>query len=133
MRLSQLSLKPGSLSLLLHSASRPLAGIARPPLFTLVFVPRAPPPSVGGTDLNFKSLNSSNRGPLGMVKGEVEALAALVCWHCRAVGAAVRRAVGDEVPGAVQEETGPTAVCRAPQTFCMCCLYMPLVRFTPQH
>ena len=32
----------------------------------------------------------------------------------RAVGAAVRRAVDDEAPGAVEEETGPAAVRRVP-------------------
>ena len=34
-------------------------------------------------------------------------LVVLVRRHRRAVGAAVRRAVDDEVPGAVEEETGP--------------------------
>ena len=66
-----------------------------------------PPPSVGRLDLN-----SSNRGsaclggevdpPLGVVIEEVAVLIALVRQHRRAVGAAVRRAVGDEVPGAVR-------------------------------
>jgi len=37
-------------------------------------------------------------------------LVVLVCRHCHAVGAVVRRAVGDEVPAAVEEETGPAAV-----------------------
>ena len=41
-------------------------------------------------------------------------LIALVRRNCRAVGAAVRRAVDDEVPGAVEEETGPDAVRRVP-------------------
>jgi len=35
---------------------------------------------------------------------------ALVRRHRRAVGAAVRRAVDDEAPGAVEEEAGPAAV-----------------------
>jgi len=43
---------------------------------------------------------------------EVVVLAVLVSWHHRAVGATVRRAVGDVVPGAVEEETGPAAVRR---------------------
>ena len=70
-----------------------------------------PPLSGGGLDLN-----SSNRGcarlgsgvapPLGVVKEEVSVLIVLVRRHRRAVGAAVRRAVDDEVPGAVEEETG---------------------------
>ena len=84
-------------------------------------------------------LNSSNRGcarlggavapPLGAVKEEVTALVVLVCRHCCAVGAAVRRAVDGEVPGAVEEETGPAAVRRVPRAFWVLrCLYMPLVR-----
>jgi len=49
-----------------------------------------------------------------VVKEEVAALIALVRRHRRAVGAAVRRAVDNEVPGAVEEETGPAAVRRVP-------------------
>ena len=49
-----------------------------------------------------------------MVIEEVAGLIALVRRHCRAVGAAVRRAVDDEVPGAVEEEAGPAAVRRVP-------------------
>ena len=41
-------------------------------------------------------------------------LIVLVCRHRRAVGAAVRRVVDDEVPGAAVEETGPAAVRRVP-------------------
>ena len=41
-------------------------------------------------------------------------LIVIVRRHRRAVGAAVRRAVVDEVPGAVEEETGPAAVRRVP-------------------
>ena len=52
--------------------------------------------------------------PLGVVKEEVAVLVVLVRRHCRAVGAVVRWAVGDEVPGAVEEETGPAAVRRVP-------------------
>jgi len=62
----------------------------------------SPPPSVGGLDFR---------------------------RHRRAVGAAVRRAVHDDVPGAVEEEAGPAAVRRVPQAFWMRCLYMLLVRF----
>ena len=49
-----------------------------------------------------------------MVKEEVAELAVLVRRHCRAVGAAVRRAVIDEIPGAVEKETGPAEVRGAP-------------------
>ena len=73
-----------------------------------------PPPQWGGLDLS-----SSNRGcarlggevdpPLGVVVEEVAVLIVLVRRHRRAVGAAVRRAVDDEVPGAIEEETGPAA------------------------
>jgi len=44
----------------------------------------------------------------------VAVLIVLVRRHRRAVGAAVHRAVDDEVPGAVEEETGPAAVRRVP-------------------
>ena len=47
--------------------------------------------------------------PLGVVKEEVAVQIVLV-----RNGAAVRRAMGDEVPGAVEEETGPAAVRRVP-------------------
>jgi len=50
-----------------------------------------------------------------VVKEEVAVLIVLVRRHRRAVGAAVRRALDDEVPGAVEEETGPAAVRRVPQ------------------
>ena len=60
--------------------------------------------------------------PLGVVKEEVAVLI-VVRRHRRAVGAAVRRAVGDEAPGAVEEEAGPAALRRVPPG-----LYMPLVR-----
>ena len=49
-----------------------------------------------------------------VVKEEVAVLIVLVRRHRCAVGAAVRRAVDDEVPGAVEEETGPAAVRRVP-------------------
>ena len=48
--------------------------------------------------------------PLGVVVEEVAVLVALVRRHRHAVRAAVRRAVDDEVPGAIEEETGPAAV-----------------------
>ena len=47
-----------------------------------------------------------------MVVEEVAVLIVLVRRHRRAVSAAVRRAVDDEVPGAVEEEAGPAAVRR---------------------
>ena len=40
----------------------------------------------------------------------------------------MRRAVDDEVPGAIAEETSPAAVRRVPPGFWMRFLYMPLVR-----
>ena len=56
-------------------------------------------------------------------------LIALVRRHRRAVGAAARRAVGDEVPGTIEEEAGPAAVRRVPPGLLdVRCLYMPLVR-----
>jgi len=53
--------------------------------------------------------------PLGVVKEEVAVLIALVRRNCCAVGAAVRRAVDDEDPGAVEEKTGPATVRAVPQ------------------
>ena len=52
--------------------------------------------------------------PLVVFKEEVESLVVLFLRHRRAVGAAVRRAVDDEVPGAVEEEAGLAAVRRVP-------------------
>jgi hypothetical protein len=49
-----------------------------------------------------------------VVKEEVVVLVVLVHRHSRAVGAAVRRAVDDEVPGTVEEETSPATVHRVP-------------------
>ena len=67
---------------------------------------------------------SSNRGcarlggavapPLGVVKEKVTVLVVLVRRHCYAVGAALRRAVDDEVPSAVEKKAGPAAVRRMP-------------------
>ena len=45
-----------------------------------------------------------------MVIEEVAVLVVLVRWNRRAVGAAVCRAVDDEVTGAIKEVTGPAAV-----------------------
>ena len=69
-------------------------------------------------------LNSGNRGctrlggevalPIGVIKEEVTVLVVLVRRHCCAVGAAVRQAVDEEAPGAVEEEMGPAAVRRVP-------------------
>ena len=85
-------------------------------------VRKIPSPSVGGLDLNSSNSGCARLGsgvapPLGVVKEEVAVLIALVRRHRRAVGAAVRRAVDDDVPGAVEEETGPAAVRRVPQAF----------------
>ena len=73
--------------------------------------------------------NSSNGGcarlggevalPLGVDKGEMAVLVVLIRQHCCTAGAAVRRAVGDEVPGAVEEEAGQPrcAVCPLSRRF----------------
>jgi len=62
-----------------------------------------------------------------MVKEEVAVMVVLVRRYCCAVGAAVRRAVDDEVPGAVEEETQAQAHCAVyPQAFWMRFLFMPL-------
>jgi len=53
-----------------------------------------------------------------VVKEEVAILVVLVGRCCRAVGAAVRRAVVDEAPGTIEDA----------HAFLMRCLYMPLVR-----
>ena len=64
--------------------------------------------------LGCASLGSGVAPPLGVVE-EVIVLVVLVRRHRRAVGAAVRWAMDDEVPGAVEKETGPAAVRRVPQ------------------
>ena len=79
-------------------------------------------------------LNSNNRGcarlgsgvapPLGVVEEEVAVLIALVRRHRRAVGAAVHRAVGYEVPGAVEEvglEPSRGAPCAFRPSGCAAC------------
>ena len=82
-----------------------------------------PPPPVGGIG-SIQYTGSSNRGcarlgggavtpPLGVVKEKVTVLVVLVGRHC-AVGAALRRAVDDEVPSAVEKKTGLAAVRRMP-------------------
>ena len=91
----------------------------------LFYVPRglnlAPSlPSVRGSDLSSFNRSCARRGgevapPLGVIKEEVVVPVVIARWHCRAVGAVVRRAVADEVPGAVEEEKGPTAVRLVPQ------------------
>jgi len=70
-----------------------------------------------GVDLNSGNIGHARLGgevapPLGVVKEEVAAFVVFVSRDCYAAGAAVRRAVDDEVPGAVEEETGQTAVRR---------------------
>jgi len=81
--------------------------------------PQFPPPQWRGLDLNSSSRGCARLGSgvapsLGVVKEEVAVLIFLVRRHRRAVGAAVSRAVDDEVPGAVEEEAGPAAVRRVP-------------------
>ena len=71
-----------------------------------------PPPSVGGLDLDSRNSGCARQGggvgpPLGVVVEELAVLVVLVRRHRHAVRAAVRRAVDDEVPGAIKEETGP--------------------------
>ena len=67
------------------------------------------PPSVGGLDLGSDNSGCARLGgskvhpPLGVVKEGVFVVIVLVRRHRRAVGTAVRRAVDDEVPGAVKE------------------------------
>ena len=56
-----------------------------------------------------------------MVEEEVAVLVVLVRRHRRAVGAAVRQAVYDEVPGAVEEATGLAAVRRVMPSRCAAC------------
>ena len=78
-----------------------------------------PPPQWGGLDLNSSKRGCARLGgavapPLGVVKEKVTVLFVLVRRHCCAVGAVVRRAVDDEVPGAVGVEAGPAAVRRVP-------------------
>ena len=70
----------------------------------------------GWTRCVIDSLGGEVDLPPGVVKEEVAVLVVLVCLHCRAVGAAVRRAVDDDALGAFafEEETGPTAVRRVP-------------------
>ena len=87
------------------------------------FIYFSSPPPVGGIG-SIQYTGSSNRGcarlgggavppPLGVVKEKVAVLVVLVGRHC-AVGAALRRAVDDEVPSAVEKKTGPAAVRRMP-------------------
>jgi len=75
----------------------------------------APPPSVGGLDLDSRSSGCARLGgevgpPLGVVVDEVAVLVVLVRRHRHAVRAAERRAVDDEISSAIKEETGPAAV-----------------------
>ena len=70
---------------------------------------------MGGLDLNSSSCGCARLGsgvvpPLGVVGKEVAVLIVLVRRHRRAVSAAVRRVVDDEVLGAVEEEAGPALV-----------------------
>ena len=64
---------------------------------------------MGGSDLNSSGsgcarLGSGVASPLGVVREEVAVLIVLIRRHRRAVGAAVRRVVDDEVQGVVEEE-----------------------------
>jgi len=100
----------------IHATRAPSVFLLAPPP-----PPPPPPPLSGGVGKNSSSRGCVGLGgevdlPPGVVKEEVAVLVVLVCLHCRAVGAAVRRAVDDEVLGAFafEEETGPTAVRRVP-------------------
>ena len=66
------------------------------------------PPLSGGLDLDSRSSGCARLGgevgpPLGVVVEEVAVLVALVRRHRNAVRAAVRRALDDEIPGAIKE------------------------------
>ena len=67
------------------------------------------PPTVGGLDLGSDNSGCARLGgskvtpPLGVVEEKAVVVVGLVRRHRRAVGTAVRRAVDDEVPGAVEE------------------------------
>ena len=74
-----------------------------------LFLFHAPPPSVGGLDRDSRSSGCARLGgevgpPLGVVVEEVAVLVVLVRRHRHAVRAAARRAVDDEIPGAIKEE-----------------------------
>ena len=63
---------------------------------------------MGGLDLDSRNRGCARLGgevgpPLGVVIEEVAVLVTLVRRHRHAVRAAVRRAVDDEVPGAIEE------------------------------
>ena len=80
------------------------------------------PPLSGGSDLDSRNSGWARLGgevgpPLGVVVEEVAVLVVLVRRHRHAVRAAVRRAVDDEVQGAIKEETGPAAVRRVSPGF----------------
>ena len=73
----------------------------------LIFTP--PPPQWGGLDLDSRNSGCARLGgevgpPLGVVVEEVAVLVVLVRRHRHAVRTAVRRAVDDEVPGAIKKE-----------------------------
>ena len=64
---------------------------------------------MGGLDLDSRSSGCARLGsgvapPLVVVKEDVAVLIVLVRRHRRAVGAAVCRAVDDEIPGAIEED-----------------------------
>ena len=58
---------------------------------------------LGGGNSECARLGGSKVPPLGVVKEKVAVVVVLVRRHRRAVGTAARRAVDDEVPGAVEE------------------------------
>jgi len=111
------------------SSKRPFFLGSRPlksdtcPLLKMGRGARIYPPLSGGLDLNSSNSGCARLGsgvapPLGVVEKKVAVLIVLdVRRHRRVVCAAVRRAVDDEVPGAVEEEAGPAAVfsfCKPP-------------------
>jgi hypothetical protein len=68
------------------------------------------PPLSGGLDLDSRNSGCARLGgevgpPLEVVVEEVAVLVVLVRRHRHAVRAAVRRAVDDDIPGAIKEET----------------------------
>jgi len=71
------------------------------------------------TDSSLRLILTRIEIPNAALKVEVAVLVILVRRNRCAVGAAVRRAVGVKVLGAVEEETGPAVVRHVPQAFRM--------------
>ena len=100
----------GSLEKVLHKNILSLRMLIESRLILLrTTIPRNTP--VGSDSGGCARLGGSKVSPpLRVVKEEVVVVVVLVRRHRRAVGTAVRSAVDDEVPGAVEEETGPATM-----------------------